>query len=181
DRDQTAPRYPCEVSCRSATGFDARRCVMAGLRRAGILVVLAACGGGQRAGQSDSAAGSAGGGHPEKTATAPGAGPHGPAMTAPAGTPSTDTGVKSAAPAQDTSKKAAAAQDTSKKAAAAQDTSKKAAAAKPAAGGASGITPQQIALGDSIFHGQVGGGTCTACHAQDAKGTARAPALPDNH
>jgi len=80
---------------------------------------------------------------------------------------------------QDTTKKArAASQDTSKKAAGAQDTSKKAAAAKPSGGG--GITPQQIALGDSIFHGQVGGGTCTACHGQDAKGTAIAPDLTDS-
>ena len=54
------------------------------------------------------------------------------------------------------------------------------AAAKPAAGGtAGGPTPQQIALGDSIFHGQVAGGTCTACHGQDAKGTAVAPDLTD--
>jgi mono/diheme cytochrome c family protein len=82
--------------------------------------------------------------------------------------------------AQDTSKRAAAAQDTSKKAAAAQDTSKKAAAAKPSAGGGGAQSPQQIALGDSIFHGQVGGGTCSACHGQDAKGTAVAPDLTDS-
>ncbi|HKT61360.1 MAG TPA: c-type cytochrome [Gemmatimonadales bacterium] len=170
---------------------------MAGLSRAGILVVLAACGGGQRAGQSDSAAVSAGGAPPETTAMAP----HDSAMPAPARAPTADTASKptaapsapardtskqSAAPqgmskstTQDTTKKAAAAQDTSKKAAAAQDTSKKA-AAKPSAGGPSGITPQQIALGDSIFHGQVGGGTCSACHGQDAKGTAVAPDLTDN-
>jgi mono/diheme cytochrome c family protein len=77
---------------------------------------------------------------------------------------------------------AAGAQDTGKKAAAAagaQDTGKKAAAAaaKPAGGGP--MSPQLIALGDSIFHGQVGGGTCTACHGQDAKGTAIAPDLTD--
>ena len=61
-----------------------------------------------------------------------------------------------------------------------QDTAKKKAAAKPAAGGAGGAqSPQQVALGDSIFHGQVGGGTCTACHGQDAKGTAVAPDLTD--
>jgi mono/diheme cytochrome c family protein len=59
----------------------------------------------------------------------------------------------------------------------AQDTTKAAAAAKPAAGGPQ--SPQLVALGDSIFHGQVGRGTCTACHGQDAKGTAVAPDLTD--
>ncbi len=59
-----------------------------------------------------------------------------------------------------------------------QDTTKAATktASKPAGGAQS---PQQIALGDSIFHGQVAGGTCTACHGQDAKGTAVAPDLTD--
>jgi mono/diheme cytochrome c family protein len=42
-----------------------------------------------------------------------------------------------------------------------------------------GITPQQIALGDSIFHGQVGGGTCQTCHGADEKGTPLAPDLTD--
>jgi len=51
-------------------------------------------------------------------------------------------------------------------------------AAKPAAGG--GGTAAQIAEGDKIFHGQEAGGTCTACHGQDAKGTAMAPDLTDN-
>jgi mono/diheme cytochrome c family protein len=36
-----------------------------------------------------------------------------------------------------------------------------------------------VALGDSIFHGQVGGGTCTVCHGQDAKGTPVGPDLTD--
>jgi mono/diheme cytochrome c family protein len=36
-----------------------------------------------------------------------------------------------------------------------------------------------FALGDSIFHGQVGGGTCYACHGKDAKGSAVAPDLTD--
>jgi mono/diheme cytochrome c family protein len=49
---------------------------------------------------------------------------------------------------------------------------------QPAAGGAQ--SPQQIALGDSLFHGQVAGGTCTACHGQDAQGTAVAPNLTDS-
>jgi mono/diheme cytochrome c family protein len=42
-----------------------------------------------------------------------------------------------------------------------------------------GVTPAAIAQGDSIFHGQVAGGTCTACHGQDAKGTAVGPDLTD--
>jgi mono/diheme cytochrome c family protein len=37
-----------------------------------------------------------------------------------------------------------------------------------------------VALGDSIFHGQVGGGTCTVCHGQDAKGSPVGPNLTDN-
>jgi mono/diheme cytochrome c family protein len=179
---------------------------MAGLSRAGILVVLAACGGGQRAGQSDSAAVSSGAAPMDTTAMAPSAAPadttamaagaatHDSSMS-PSAAAAGDTEAKStsakptAAPkptattrraAQDTSKRAAAAQDTSKKAAAAQDTSKKAAAAKPSAGGGGAQSPQQIALGDSIFHGQVGGGTCSACHGQDAKGTAVAPDLTDS-
>jgi mono/diheme cytochrome c family protein len=42
------------------------------------------------------------------------------------------------------------------------------------------ITPQMIALGDSIFHGLVAGGTCHTCHGPDAKGTALAPNLTDS-
>jgi mono/diheme cytochrome c family protein len=51
----------------------------------------------------------------------------------------------------------------------------------PGAGGAGGgkTSPQQIALGDSIFHGQAGGGTCYVCHGQDAKGSAVGPNLTD--
>jgi mono/diheme cytochrome c family protein len=47
-----------------------------------------------------------------------------------------------------------------------------------AAGGGAG-SPQQIALGDSIFHGQAGGGTCYACHGQDGKGSGVGPNLTD--
>jgi mono/diheme cytochrome c family protein len=202
---------------------------MAGLSRAGILVVLAACGGGQRAGQSDSAAVAAGSAPMDTTAMAPSSVPHDSATTAstaaapadtgavstseaskptgtakstakpsataktptaktpasrssattPAAASSTTPAVSSTTPsAQDTSKKPATGQDTSKKAASAQDTTKKATTAN-ASGGGNG-TPQQIALGDSIFHGQVGGGTCSACHGQDAKGTAVAPDLTDS-
>ncbi|HEU4586408.1 MAG TPA: c-type cytochrome [Gemmatimonadaceae bacterium] len=46
--------------------------------------------------------------------------------------------------------------------------------------GAGSITAAMIAQGDSIFHGQVGGGTCFTCHGQDAKGTTLAPNLTDN-
>jgi mono/diheme cytochrome c family protein len=58
-----------------------------------------------------------------------------------------------------------------------------ASAAAPAAasggGGAGSITATEVALGDSIFHGQTAGGTCFTCHGQDAKGTALAPDLSD--
>ena len=52
------------------------------------------------------------------------------------------------------------------------------AADTPPAGGGK-TSPQQIALGDSIFHGQAGGGTCYVCHGQDAKGSAVGPNLTD--
>jgi mono/diheme cytochrome c family protein len=173
---------------------------MAGLSRAGILVVLAACGGGQRAGQSDSAAVATNAAPTDTTAMAPNAAPmdtsamasraapQDSTMNAPAGATTPDTAAARAAkkttkPAATTKAPAATSKtttalDTPTKAAA-QDTSKKAAAAKPAGAGGGG-TPQQIALGDSIFHGQVGGGTCSACHGQDAKGTAVAPDLTDS-
>lgn len=48
---------------------------------------------------------------------------------------------------------------------------------KAGGGGAGGAG--MIALGDSIFHGQVAGGTCTACHGPDATGTAVGPNLTD--
>lgn len=41
------------------------------------------------------------------------------------------------------------------------------------------MTPQMIALGDSIFHGRAAGGTCQTCHGPDAKGTPMAPDLTD--
>jgi len=43
-----------------------------------------------------------------------------------------------------------------------------------------GASADQIALGDKIFHGQEAGGTCTACHGPDAKGTQIAPDLTDD-
>lgn len=42
------------------------------------------------------------------------------------------------------------------------------------------ITPQLLALGDSIFHGKVAIGTCQSCHGEDATGpTGIAPNLTD--
>lgn len=52
-----------------------------------------------------------------------------------------------------------------------------------AAGGAAaggGGSQQLIALGDSVFHGQAGGGTCYACHGQDGTGSGVGPNLTDN-
>jgi mono/diheme cytochrome c family protein len=34
-------------------------------------------------------------------------------------------------------------------------------------------------LGDSVFHGQAGGGTCYVCHGQDGKGSGVGPNLTD--
>jgi glucose/arabinose dehydrogenase/mono/diheme cytochrome c family protein len=42
-----------------------------------------------------------------------------------------------------------------------------------------GATKQMVALGDRIYHGEVGGATCTGCHGADAKGTPLGPALTD--
>lgn len=44
------------------------------------------------------------------------------------------------------------------------------AAAQAPTSAADTITPAMIALGDSIFHGKAGGGTCFVCHGEDAKG-----------
>ncbi|MBA3853965.1 MAG: hypothetical protein C0503_06090 [Gemmatimonas sp.] len=65
--------------------------------------------------------------------------------------------------------------------------------AAPAAGGASAtstpvaqasfdpatITPAQIALGDSIFHGKIGASSCQACHGADGAAGVTAPNLTD--
>jgi mono/diheme cytochrome c family protein len=121
--------------------------------------MLAACGGGGDggAGGSETATGGAGAGAPPPAAdTAPAANPA-PANPAPAN--------PAPAPAADTA--AAAAQGQ------AQDTGAK------AAGGGGGGDAKLIALGDSIFHGQVGGGTCYVCHGQDGKGSAVGANLTD--
>jgi len=40
-----------------------------------------------------------------------------------------------------------------------------------------GATPEMVALGDQIYHGQVAGATCTGCHGANAKGTPLGPDL----
>ena len=42
------------------------------------------------------------------------------------------------------------------------------------------ITPQELALGDSIFHGLIPPTSCQACHGPDAKGGTVAPNLTDS-
>ncbi|TAM82471.1 MAG: c-type cytochrome [Acidobacteria bacterium] len=42
-----------------------------------------------------------------------------------------------------------------------------------------GATREMVALGDRIYHGQVGGGTCTACHGMNGKGSPLGPDLTD--
>jgi glucose/arabinose dehydrogenase/mono/diheme cytochrome c family protein len=40
-----------------------------------------------------------------------------------------------------------------------------------------GATPEMVALGDRVYHGQVGGGTCTGCHGDRGQGTPLGPPL----
>ncbi len=40
-----------------------------------------------------------------------------------------------------------------------------------------GATPEMVALGAKIYHGQVGGAACTGCHGQSAEGTTLGPDL----
>jgi glucose/arabinose dehydrogenase/mono/diheme cytochrome c family protein len=42
-----------------------------------------------------------------------------------------------------------------------------------------GATREQVALGDRIFHGQVGGAACTGCHGANGAGTPLGPDLTD--
>ncbi|MEA2739160.1 MAG: hypothetical protein QOH05_2467 [Acetobacteraceae bacterium] len=44
-----------------------------------------------------------------------------------------------------------------------------------------GASPDQVALGGRIFHGEVDGGTCAGCHSADGKGTAVGSDLADGH
>jgi glucose/arabinose dehydrogenase len=43
-----------------------------------------------------------------------------------------------------------------------------------------GGSPDQVALGERIFHGQAAGGTCSGCHGPDAMGTAIGSNLAEN-
>jgi glucose/arabinose dehydrogenase/mono/diheme cytochrome c family protein len=42
-----------------------------------------------------------------------------------------------------------------------------------------GATSEMVALGDRIYHGQVGGASCAGCHGSDGKGTPLGPDLTD--
>jgi len=42
-----------------------------------------------------------------------------------------------------------------------------------------GATREMVELGDRIYHGKVGGASCTACHGSDAKGSPLGPDLTD--
>jgi mono/diheme cytochrome c family protein len=136
---------------------------------AGTLAVLAACGGGNKNAASDTSAMAS----PPAAETSP---PAASTDTGAMAMGSADTAAKSADTAAASTSATAKAQDTTKKTGA-KTAAKTGAAAKPAGGGG---TAAQIAEGDKIFHGQEAGGTCTACHGQDAKGTAMAPDLTDN-
>lgn len=43
------------------------------------------------------------------------------------------------------------------------------------------ITPAQVALGDSLFHGKIGATSCQACHGVGGKNGAAAPDLTDGN
>jgi glucose/arabinose dehydrogenase/cytochrome c5 len=43
-----------------------------------------------------------------------------------------------------------------------------------------GATPEMVALGDRVYHGQVGGASCTGCHGASGKGTPLGPDLTDS-
>jgi mono/diheme cytochrome c family protein len=53
------------------------------------------------------------------------------------------------------------------------------AAVDPASLDPKSITPAELALGDSLFHGLIGATSCQACHGPDAKGGTVAPNLTD--
>jgi mono/diheme cytochrome c family protein len=157
-------------------------------------ITATACGGGPRAGGADTTAMSstttgdtAAAPTADTTAAAPAPAPATDSTAAAPGAGAATTNPSAAAPPSKST--TGATKPTSKPApkpagdssAAGQDTGKAAAAGKSAAKPAAGApTPQQVALGDSIFHGLAAGGTCTACHGQDAKGTAVAPNLTDS-
>jgi glucose/arabinose dehydrogenase/mono/diheme cytochrome c family protein len=43
-----------------------------------------------------------------------------------------------------------------------------------------GVTKEMVALGDRIYHGEVGGASCAGCHGSTAKGTPLGPDLTDS-
>jgi cbb3-type cytochrome c oxidase subunit III len=45
--------------------------------------------------------------------------------------------------------------------------------------GEANISPQLVALGESVFEGKTGGGICYTCHGPDATGTKTGPDLTD--
>lgn len=55
-----------------------------------------------------------------------------------------------------------------------------AAAVDPATLDPASITTQELALGDSLFHGLIGATSCQACHGPDGKGGTVAPDLTDS-
>jgi mono/diheme cytochrome c family protein len=116
--------------------------------------LLSACGGGDGGGGggSETPAGGAGAAAPPPVAgdTTPAGGPGGDAGAAT--TTSADTGAAAAGRG----------------------------ASGGAGGGGAGGDAKLIALGDSVFHGQAGGGTCYVCHGQDAKGSGVGPNLTDS-
>lgn len=59
------------------------------------------------------------------------------------------------------------------------DTAAGGTAAAATAPGDTTVTPEMIALGDSIFHGQKANGLCFSCHGPDGKGTPTGPDLTD--
>lgn len=142
---------------------------------AGAALVLAGCGGGD-SGKSDAAMRSEPAADtqppqsPGSTDSASSVAPAAPAPASPAPTDSAGSIPSSGTPKAGTPESPPA-----------KPSPKPVAKPAKAGGAASGgqNSPQTIALGDSIFHGQVAGGTCTACHGQNAEGTAIAPSLKD--
>jgi glucose/arabinose dehydrogenase/mono/diheme cytochrome c family protein len=53
------------------------------------------------------------------------------------------------------------------------------AAATPRLPTPQGATPEMVALGERIYHGQVGGAACTGCHGSNGRGTPLGPDLTD--
>ena len=103
-----------------------------------------------------------------------------PSATAAAG----DVSVAGAGPPEgmhpDASAEAAAATDAASAAAAATNAAAAATAAFTARLPiAKGATKEMLALGDRIYHGQVGGAACTGCHGSMGAGTALGPDLTD--